>query len=71
MKGNNTLELNQATMIEALQLWVDATFKVGVKVLTVAASTKKGSSYSTENCFEVCMTDPDISALQSAANTKT
>lgn len=26
MKGNNELRLNQATMIEALQLWVDSQF---------------------------------------------
>lgn len=27
MQGNNTLKLNQATMIEALQLWCAANFK--------------------------------------------
>lgn len=27
MKGNNELHINQATMIEAMQLWASATFK--------------------------------------------
>lgn len=27
MKGNNTLVLNTATMLEAVQLWLDANFK--------------------------------------------
>jgi hypothetical protein len=27
MKGNNEIILNTATMIEAMQLWVDANFK--------------------------------------------
>jgi hypothetical protein len=35
MKGNNTLELNQATMVEALQLWAEHTFKNAPKVVVV------------------------------------
>lgn len=35
MKGNNELRLNHATMIEALQLWVNANFVVPVKVESV------------------------------------
>lgn len=27
MKGNNEFRLNHATMIEALQMWIDAQFK--------------------------------------------
>jgi hypothetical protein len=36
MKGNNTLELNQATMIEAVQVWVDKSFVKPPQVLGVS-----------------------------------
>lgn len=29
MKGNNKITLNQATMVEAMQLWVDSNFQEG------------------------------------------
>lgn len=35
MKGNNELRLNHATMIEALQLWIDSKFKGPLRVESV------------------------------------
>ena len=35
MKGRNELVLNHATMIEALQVWADATFKSPPRVASV------------------------------------
>lgn len=43
-KGNNTLELNEATMIIAMQMYFDATFKEGLapQVQSVQQSSNKG-----------------------------
>ena len=35
MKGNNTFQFNQATMIEALQFYLDSQFKEKMEVLSV------------------------------------
>lgn len=54
MKGNNELRLNKATMIEALQLWVDAQFVKNPPRVT-SVEELSGSSYSNE--FSVKVTD--------------
>ncbi len=38
MIGNNQLHLNQATMIQALQMWLDETMKIAPKVTSIAFS---------------------------------
>lgn len=55
MTGNNELTLNQATMIEALQMWLDAQMMAGKapKVTSVAA---KSGVYDSE-AFVVALTD--------------
>jgi len=54
MKGNNELRLNQATMIEALQLWVDSQFtKNPPRVVSVEELSSSG--YCKE--FSVRVTD--------------
>lgn len=47
MKGNNTLQLNEATMIEAVQYWLDSQMMPGAspKVVRVAPHT--------DNCVPV------------------
>lgn len=45
MKGSNTLEINQATMTAALQLWADATFKEPVKMVSVAQGESRGRGH--------------------------
>lgn len=45
MKGTNTLRLNEATMVEAVQRWLNAT------MLPTAATLVKSITYTTEsNC---------------------
>ena len=43
MKGTNELSLNQATMIEAVQLWLDSL--LSAKGPTVTKVERDGSSY--------------------------
>ncbi len=50
MQGNNTLTLNAATMIEAVQLWLDSRMQAPVPtVMSVEADTKGYGS----NTFKV------------------
>jgi len=43
-KGNNTLQMNQSTMVQAIQLWVDSQFKVPPKVVSVRVNSRGGTS---------------------------
>jgi hypothetical protein len=43
MKGNNELRLNEATMIEAMQLWMDSQFKGSAPRVTVVEECKSGA----------------------------
>lgn len=52
MKGTNTLELNEATMIEAVQFWLDSQFTKPVTVTSV-----KGGNNITPT-FEVRLEEP-------------
>lgn len=54
MKGNNELRLNEATMIEALQLWLDAQFK-GPAPRVVSIEEHNSDTYCKE--FKVCVDD--------------
>jgi len=62
MKGNNTLTLNQATIVEAVQLWVNATFKNPPKVERVEQTSAPGGAYSSSEVFEVKMSEPEQTA---------
>jgi len=44
MKGSNKLELNEATMIEAIQFWLDSQFISGKspKVIAIKADSTTG-----------------------------
>lgn len=55
MRGNNTLYLNQATMIEALQEYFDKRYTVPVQIASVTQNT--GGSYEQQNTFEVSVTE--------------
>ena len=60
MKGNNTLELNEATMVEALQLWCEHTFKHAPKVTSVKMVSNKGGYVTV---FEVAIEDQPSSTV--------
>lgn len=51
MKGNNKLILNEATMIEAVQFWLDS--KMVHKAPKVTNVKHIGSGY--DNSFEICL----------------
>lgn len=53
MKGSNDLRINAATMVEAIQMWADATFKERV----VVTSVKKDTNNQTEG-FIVSFREP-------------
>ncbi len=55
MKGRNTLTLNHATMVAALQLWADATFKVPVRIESVEHKNRGNG-----DDFEVEITEPEV-----------
>jgi hypothetical protein len=42
-KGNNELHINHATMMLAVQMWLDATMTNPPKVTSVSASTQYGA----------------------------
>lgn len=56
MKGRNVLHVNHVTMVEALQLWADATFKVPVKVLSVEQDNQGAAT----PLFDVEITEPEV-----------
>jgi hypothetical protein len=45
MQGNNKIVLNQATMREAMQLWLDAQFKNPPRVVKIAELSSDGSVF--------------------------
>jgi hypothetical protein len=59
MKGNNTLNLNEATMVEAVQLWANSTFLPKVKVLTVKQVDSPSRQGFGVTCFEVTVESKD------------
>lgn len=61
MKGINTLKLNQQTMCEALQVWLDQTLaKPGAKVTEVKGSSTQ--SYGSGSDFEVIVAEQEKAA---------
>ena len=43
MKGNNEMILNEATMIEVVQIWLDASMVIAAPKVTSVKSTVDGS----------------------------
>lgn len=43
MKGNNEIHINQATMIEAIQLWLDHQFKTAPEAMYVSKNNNPTS----------------------------
>jgi len=56
MKGNNTLQLNEATMIEAVQYWLNGQFVIGRAPKVTGVTCK--DSYSSEFEIEVSASEP-------------
>lgn len=61
MQGNNTMELNEATMIAALQFWLDSQFRENLAPKVTAVSFS-GNGY-TSKTFKVETTDRDSAAV--------
>lgn len=55
MKGRNTLQINQATMTEAIQYWLEREMKTAPKVLSVDKNTK----YIGADVFDVEVESPE------------
>ena len=57
MKGNNTLKLNEATMREAVQMWVDKNMEgANVDVTTVKPDSSSGGT-SSSRTFSIGLTE--------------
>jgi len=56
LKGKTTVELNKPTMIAALQMYLDSTFKESHVVVDVKPNTGNGS-YGSGNTFTVELDD--------------
>ena len=56
MKGSNTLLLNQATVIEALQEYLDKRYEPKVKVVSV---NKDASQSYGDDSFKVLISEPE------------
>ena len=59
MKGQNTLELNTATMIEAVQGWVNDEFVKPLKVIKVEQTTGKGQGSNHQYLFTVVVEEEE------------
>ena len=59
MKGSNTLELNELTLITALQLYFDTVlFREGCAPKVVSIAKTSSTAYGHENAFTVNVTEP-------------
>lgn len=67
MKGNNMIELNQATMMVAVQYWLDSQFRDGLAP-QVTAVTPGRDAYSV--IFQVEVTDCTASTVPVAPEAK-
>ena len=56
MRGDNSLTLNHATMIDIVQRWIDAELKAAPKV----ASVSYVHDGTPGNTFQVKLTDPEF-----------
>jgi hypothetical protein len=57
MKGNNTLILNEATMIEAVQFWLDSKIVPSQSPKVTSVKHDKTDAYS--DCFKVLLLSED------------
>ena len=57
MKGTTTLTFNQTTMVEALQMYLDAQLSSNHKVASVKATT--GAGYANDGSFEIIISEPE------------
>lgn len=58
MQGNNTIQMCQASMIEAMQEWCDKHLVDKVKVESVVQSRTNTSSMGHGNVFEIKVSTP-------------
>ena len=57
MKGNVTIKFNQATMVEAVQMYLDAQLTSAHTVARVKSTS--GTSYNEEGSFEIEFTEKE------------
>ncbi len=65
MKGSTTIKINQATMIEAVQMYLDAQLSNGHTVTSVKAMPS--GAYADQGCFEIEFSEREINAIAKAA----
>lgn len=53
MKGNNVMVLNEATMIEAVQVWLQKKYPYETPVVTAVAQLSTVGAKGYADCFEV------------------
>jgi len=57
MTGNNTLILNTACLIEAVQMWLDSKFKEGESPKVMTVDKDRTGTYGREESFTVTISD--------------
>ena len=57
MKGRNTIQINEATMREAIQYWLEREMKTAPEVLSVSAGPTKYNACTT---FEIEVESPEV-----------
>jgi len=62
MTGNNTLELNQATIVEAVQMYLDSRFKEGCSPKVMKVATKSTNTYNQDTVFVFDVESPMLKA---------
>ena len=65
MKGNTTIKFNQSTMIEAVQMYLDAQL-TGKHIVESVRSVSGGSGYS-DGCFDIEIKEPPVDPRANAA----
>ena len=56
-KGNNIMNLNQACLIEAVQMYLDSKFKEGMSPQVLSVKACGSGQYDREDTFEIKLTD--------------
>ncbi len=59
MKGENTLELNMATMVAAMQLWANQTFTKAPTVKRVEQTAGAGQNSNHQKLFKVVVEEDE------------
>ena len=62
MKGNNTITMNEATIIAAVQMYLDAQYREGSGQVVNSVKPVATGRYGDEGCFDVKVSEPEKAA---------